>query len=347
MSTILKALRRLEEDERRKSETQNWVSDAPVSHSPRRRFPGSLIWLLGVLAILTGTGIGVGLRGGWVEETPAPLPAVAESRGVLPPFEEGPVLRQAEPTVALQPVPVQPDDMNSIPHVVSRAPGQNSVARSPIQAVSGEGSAAVAKEASQTATSAQVVPEPPAAKVASVQAVAERPKTPVASGPSRSVEALPLAVASSPPASPPPARQAELRPAPSTPPPAKPVGKEVNLASVPTRAAVMAKKRPDTPAPKALVEPAPLPAKASPPSVSASAAATIPDSLKVTVMSTTWHPNRDKRSTFLSRDGAPSDRSFAEGDFWMQWKVVEIKLSGVSFERDGVRVERKVGSVSR
>ena len=347
MSTILKALRRLEEDERRKSETQNWVSDAPVSHSPRRRFPGALAWLLGVLAVLIGAGIGVGLRGWWVEETPAQWSPLAESRVVLPPIEEGPTVGQAERRVALQPVQAQPADMNSIPHVVSRAPGQAPVARSPIQAASAEDSAVVAKKASETARSARVVPEPPVAKSTSVQAVAERPKTPVASGPSRPVEALPLAVAPTPRAVPPPAPQPELQPAPSTSPPAQPESKEVKLASVPTRPAVIAKKTPDTPAPKVLAKPVPLPAKASPPSVSASAAATIPDSLKVTVMSTTWHPNRDKRSTFLSRDGLPSDRSFAEGDFWMEWKVVDIKLSGVSFEREGVRVERKVGSGTR
>ena len=346
MSTILKALRRLEEDERRKSETQNWVSDAPVSHSPRRRFSGSVAWLLCALAVLIGAGIGVGLRGWWVEETPSPSSPLVESRAILPPVEEEPALRQAEPRVASEPLQAQTGDANTIPHVVSRAPGQAPVARSPIQAATVESSAAVAKEASETARSARVVPETPAAKSASVQAVAERPKTPVASGPSRPVEALPLAVASSPPASP-SARQAEPRPARSTPPPAQPVNQPVKLASVPTRAAVMAEKMPATPAPTAMAKPVPLPAKASPPSVSAAAAATLPDSLKVAVITTTWHPNREKRSTVLSRDGSPSDRSFAEGDFWMEWKVVEIKLSGVSFERDGVRVERKVGSGSR
>ena len=52
MSTILKALRRLEEDERRKSETQEFLSDAPTSESPRRRLPVPALWFLGVLAVL-------------------------------------------------------------------------------------------------------------------------------------------------------------------------------------------------------------------------------------------------------------------------------------------------------
>ena len=346
MSTILKALRRLEEDERRKSETQNWVSDAPVSDSPRRRFSGSAAWLLGVLAVLIGAGIGVGLRGWWVEETPAPLSPLVESRVVLPPVEEEPTPPQAEPRVASKPVQAQPGDANSIPHVVSRAPGQVPVARRPIQAATVEGSPSVAKEPSETARSARRVPDPSAAKSASVQAAAEPSKTPVATGPSRPVETLPLAVTSAPPAAP-SVRQAEPQSARSTAPPAPPVPQQSKLASVPTRAAVMAEKTPDTPSPVAMAKPAPAPAKASPPSASASAAAILPDSLKVAVITTTWHPDRQKRSTVLSRDGSPSDRSFAEGDFWMKWKVVEIKLSGVSFERDGVRVERKVGSGPR
>jgi len=113
----------------------------------------------------------------------------------------------------------------------------------------------------------------------------------------------------------------------------------VKLASAPTKAAVIAKEAPASVVTTAPVTPVPLPAK-----VSAPPAVIAPDSLDVTVMSTTWHPKRDKRSASLSRDGSPSDGPFAEGDFWMGWKVVEIKLSGVSFERDGVRVERKVGN---
>ena len=153
MSTILKALRRLEEDERRKSETQKWVSDAPVSHPPHRRFPRSLSWLLGALAVLIGAGIGVGLRGWWVEETPTPLPPVAESRTVLPPVEEEVVVRQVERVVALERVQAGPDDGNSIPHVVSRASDQAPVTRSPIAAASRENSAVVAQEVAPPAKS--------------------------------------------------------------------------------------------------------------------------------------------------------------------------------------------------
>ncbi|MEE3328543.1 MAG: hypothetical protein VX252_14490 [Myxococcota bacterium] len=348
MSTILKALRRLEADERKKSETQDLTSETPVSSSPRRLFPGPLAWIFGAMAVLIGAGIGVGLRGWWVEDAPVEARSLAETRTVLPPVEEGPTsLAPRPPGRVMEPegVDARRDDPKSIPHVVSRTPLQAGAARTPVRVASAEGSAVVAAQQAEAERRVRVVSNLPIAEPAPVP---ERPKTPVAPGPSRSVEALPLAAAA-PAVAPSPKATPPVVEAPAAPPVARkpePLAKPepaVKLAALSPAPAVKTEKIPAAAARKIPSRPAPVPAKVTPPPVSAAAAATVPASLKVTVMSTTWHPKREKRSASLSHDGRPSDSAFAEGDVWMGWRVVEIKLSGVSFERQGVRVERKVG----
>jgi hypothetical protein len=124
---------------------------------------------------------------------------------------------------------------------------------------------------------------------------------------------------------------------------------EVKLAAVRPPPAVASETDPVglTPkvAAKAASKPAVVQSEVTPPPVSASAPSPTAAEPEVMVLSTTWHPKSEKRSASLSRNGRPSVRSFAEGDVWMGWNVVEIKLSGVSFERDGVRIDRRVGQV--
>ena len=351
MSTILKALRRLEADERRKSEAQDLGAQPTESASPRRLLPGPLPWLFGALAVLIGAGIGVGLRGWWVEDTPVASRQVAESQIQLPPVEEAPaslpeerVMEVARVEEALRTNP------ESIPHVVSREPDKSVSTRKP----AGVSPPGVSARGVQAQSPKPIAPDLPVAK-AEPSAPAPPSKTRMASGPSRAVEALPIAAVPSAAAGvsqakPPVARKVvtpdPVAARPETPPPVvpKPTPQpqpEVKLAARSEVAPVIPEKAVPPPAPKAALRP--FPAEPTPPPVSAAAAATLPASLDVTIVSTTWHPKREKRSATLSSDGRPRGRSVAEGEDWMGWRVVEIKLSGVSFERQGVRVERKVG----
>ena len=65
--------------------------------------------------------------------------------------------------------------------------------------------------------------------------------------------------------------------------------------------------------------------------------------LKAIVLRTVWHPDASRRLAYLSEDGSPSEIEFEEGDLWQGWRLVEIKLSGVAFERQGVRRYLRVG----
>jgi len=350
MSTILKALRRLEADERKKSEAHEFSAGAEVSSSSRRIFLSPLGWLLSALAVLIGAGIGVGLRGWWGETGAAPTSQLADRGAVLPPVEKGPgswpTARVNDPsrTEAMR------EDSNSIPHVVSRTPDFRTVARTPVS--NGPEKTARVVAVAPVLAPAPGVSDARAAELPPAPAVPKRRATPVAPGPSRAVAALPVAASKPALVSPQeevlPAVESPVRPvsrpvveAPSRPEP------EVKLAALRSPPAVVSETDPVDVAPKVAAKVASKPVvvqpEVTPPPVSASAA-TVPE-LEVMVLSTTWHPKPEKRSTSLSSDGRPGGRSFAEGDIWMGWNVVEIKLSGVGFERDGVRIDRRVGQV--
>lgn len=351
MSTILKALRRLEADERKKSEAQQFSADEKVSASSRRIFLSPLGWLLGGLAVFIGAGIGVGVRGWWAEGGTAPVSQLADRRVVLPPVEKGP---EPLPTaLAIEPgrAKAMREDSKSIPHVVSRPSAFRAARQTPVSNASEQGATVVAVAPGVAEASLRGVSERRAAEWPPAPAAVKRSVTPVASGPSRSVAALPVAVSTPAPAPPQevvslmaegpataksqpgveaaPQPQPEVKLAAVRPPPAVP--SEADRGGVIPTGAAQAASKP-------VVGPQP---EVTPPPVSAPAAA----ELEVMVLSTTWHPKSEKRSTSLSRTGRPSGRSFAEGDVWMGWNLVEIKLSGVSFERDGVRIDRRVGNV--
>ena len=354
MSTILKALRRLEEDERKKSEAHEFSADAEVSSSSRRISLSPLGWLLSALAVLIGAGIGVGLRGWWTESGSASTLQLADRRVVLPPVEKGPGswptarVMESGRTEAIR------EDSSSIPHVVSRTPDFRTVNRAPVPSGSEKAASVVAVVPVLAEAPVRGVPDPKAAELSPAPAAAKRRGTPVAPGPSRSVAALPVAVSTPAPvplqedvspvaelAGTPksqPVVEASLQPEPKS---------EVKLAALRPPPAVASETDPVDVTPKVAAKVASKPAVAepevTPPPVSA-LAPTVPE-LEVMVLSTTWHPKSEKRSTSLSRDGRPAGRSFAEGDTWMGWNVVEIKLSGVGFERDGVRIDRRVGQV--
>ena len=353
MSTILKALRRLEADEREKSEAQQFSADAEIGASSRRIFLSPLGWLLGGLAVLIGAGIGVGIRGWWAEDGSAPISQLADRRAVLPPVEKGPESLPAARVIEPGRTEAMREDSESIPHVVSRSAAFRAAPRTPVSNASEKGATLVAVAPVLAEAPVRGVPDPRAAELPPAPAAVKRSVTPVAPGPSRSVATLPIAV-STPDLVP---RQevvspmAEVAATPKSQPvveaEAQPQS-EVKLAALRPPPAVASETDPVGVTPKVAAEAASKPAvvqlEVTPPPVSASAPSPTAAELEVMVLSTTWHPKSEKRSTSLSRNGRPSGRSFAEGDVWMGWNVVEIKLSGVSFERDGVQIDRKVGN---
>ncbi|MCH2184742.1 hypothetical protein MK280_02605, partial [Myxococcota bacterium] len=243
------------------------------------------------------------------------------------------------------------------PHVVSRPPSFRTPLSEPVPPTSEKETTVVAM--------ASVPAEAPVPPVSDRESSGQPPAavkpdvTEVATGPSRSVAALPIAVARSTPAPPQEAAPAKTKASaqPRSPseietspqPKPKPDPKsEVKLAAAQPAPAVVSAMAPPEVIPKVDTQATSKPTMVQPevtPPVSASAADPTGPELEVMVLSTTWHPKADKRSTSLSRNGRPPGRSLAEGDTWMGWNVVEIKLSGVGFEREGVRVDRRVGEV--
>ncbi len=61
------------------------------------------------------------------------------------------------------------------------------------------------------------------------------------------------------------------------------------------------------------------------------------------VSRTIWHPDPARRVAVVKLLGRPSQR-LGEGDVVAGFTVVEIGLTGVELERDGVVLKRRVGA---
>lgn len=374
MSTILNALRRLEADEQRKAESQEISSGEPPrsAGSGWRGFP---LWALAVGVLLVGAGLGIGLReltGG----APEPVPVVAHSPQAA--VEDSEVAQRPAPQtgvpaeVSLRPEPSVAPEPETVPSASPPVVSQGVREPAPIPVVVREvvveepaPGAAEPMAASGALAAAGSLSETAPAPAEANEMAAEI--TPIADGPVRVVSELPVA---EPPPAPTPkrveapvsaepsARQASaeaqktLPPAPApveTPvqkPAQKPVEKVVSAVPVPPKAATPS-PQPDVPKtePKPVEEPKPVASsETKPPTpIAAPPAAIELPPLSVVVLSTVWHPRPEKRSARLSADGLPSEMSFGVGDLWQGWQVAEIKLSGVVFERDELRIERRVG----
>ena len=299
----------------------------------------------------------MGVQEWWADDGSVPVSQLADRRVVLPPVEKGPEALPTAQAIERERMQAIREDPKSIPHVVSRPPSFRAVLPEPVSPTSEKETTVVAM--------ASVPAEAPALRVSDPESTGLPPAavkpdvTEVATGPSRSVAALPIAVARSVPAPPEkvasaktkesaqPRSPSEIETSPQPQPKPEPRS-EVKLAAAQPAPAVVSATDPPEVIPKVDTQSTLKPPMVQPevtPPVSASAVnPTVPE-LEVMVLSTTWHPKADKRSTSLSGNGRPPGRSFAEGDTWMGWNVVEIKLSGVGFEREGVRVDRRVGEV--
>lgn len=328
MSTILKALRRLEEEKSRGASSRplrEEVASGP-GEAPRRRRS----WLP-VLAMLVGAGLGASAWWVWPYERGGE--PVREAEATTP-------ATQLEESIVTRRVP----------------PGFNDAAAKLENELHALAQAGVPEDAFDAPMPSEdlladdpVAGGPPEDAFASAVEVVERPTptpriAPVAPGTGeKRIIQDPAHLASEPPAV--TARRAK-------PPEAKPP----RIAAAATVDPVNATPDPVTnppppspleqqPAPKPRVEPAPVkPApervvakKSAPAAVSQASDA---DSA-VRVKRTQWHPEPARRSADI--DVAGRSESVHEGDVVGDYVVTEIRPSGVVLSRDGQRIERGIG----
>lgn len=357
MSTILKALRRLERDKtptgQRPLREEVAISPASADRPRRRRLP-----LAVALTVLVAAGAGYGLwrLGPWQA---APSPA---ARDVA-----------AEPAAA------------PAPKRAAMKPGWRPRNR-PVPAASRSARAAAAAHRTEAAATQQGLPDEAfASNVEVVKRPAPSPRVPIEIA--HAADPLPAAAdAGGPPGSGGRAPEATRAPRPTPKPaatglanaaPARaPAPIAVARASAPAATPGTARAPvPSEPTPAATRAPAssePTPAVAKAPASSrparttagesrpraattaseiasrtgstapahASAAGTSASQLRVE--KTLWHPDPGRRAAFVSLDGKSAKR-FQEGDVVGRYVVSEIQPDGVVFLEDGKTVRRKVG----
>lgn len=317
MSTILKALRRLEEEKARgvtSRPLREDVASGPVER-PRRRLP----WLP-LAAMLIGAGLGASAwwvwpyeRGGApVRDVAAEAPAAAVSPVTAPP---APLAVAAAPVVVAEPTAPPPEPAFSDapaglePELETLEPGGP-----PEDAFA---SAVAVVERPKPTPRIEPVPEKPVAK----------PERVIADPPRLAAEPTAVTAKRTPPK--PVAAQPS---APLAPPAAKP-------APVAEPAPPVAKTAPAAPATRQ-EPPEPAPARVATTSAPA-AAASEADAAAVRVKRTQWHPDATRRSADVELAG--KSENVREGDVVGEYVVTEIRPSGVVLTRDGRTIERGIG----
>jgi hypothetical protein len=323
VSTILKALRRLEE-EKASAETGRPLREQVAAAGPPPRAGGGRQWLAAVAAVVLSALAGGGaiwwLFGGErsqepisvaatpVAEAPAPAPAPqtevrpAPIPGFGPPDDA--FASDVETVSRPQPLPrladSQPVEPRKPPVAGTRRPVHDTTA------------AARTREAAQREADLQ-------AGLAELDALEVSPEA--AAEPVFAKAPAPEAVP------PPPAPQTAIAPpAPKAVAPAPPAPAPVReVAPEPAREVAIAEPKPAPPPKPPAAKPAPAP-EALP---------------EVLVERTQWHPLSDRRSAWLRVAG--EEREVVEGDVIEGMLVGEIQPSGVVFERGGETLRRGVG----
>ncbi len=308
MSTILKALERLEKEKQGGAAGPSPANELAVARpgvpqEPRRRWwlagAGALV-LTGLLALwlrphVVGTDRAPAMDGGLV--APAePVPAATVPTAIVaepaPPRSPAPAPLAAAPEATVQPPPP----------VVTPAP---------------DPAPGPARE--------ETAPEPQASDLAKASGMPEEP-----------APAAPIAALEAPPGEPAlePARDPEpvavREPVPLPEPAPAPIAVEVE--PVP----------PPPPPPARDGEPATAPAPSAKPKPAALAAR--PAGPRVTVERTIWHPDAARRRAFLRPEGRASAAELREGDSLGEIQVERIEPSGVVFLHEGREVRRAVGA---
>lgn len=336
MSTILKALRRLEEEKSRDGSPRplrEQVASGP-GEGPRRRWTS---WLP-VLALAVGAGLGASAWWFWPYEferaqgddsaaaaVAAPSAALAQTP---PPVAAAPAMPAAESVVAQPSAEPESDpdaQLREMAAQLSDAPqGQPDEAFASDVEVVDRPTPSPRIEPVAAAPVARVQPDPIAnpSPAPGTESPGEFSRPDITRP--RATSSLTAAGGRAPENAKPSSRsqfepKATIQPDPlQMPEPSAPV----RTAASPKPSAVSAPK----PAPK----PAPAPASPAP------APAT-----DVYVTRTQWHPEHARRSADVQVAG--QDRSVKEGDRVGDYVVNEIKPSGVVLSRDGEQIEQKIG----
>jgi hypothetical protein len=378
LSTILKALRRLEQEKVAELDRPLQAAVAeppPLPAAPARRSP----WILGAgIAVLVAAGAVVwSLRGSDEPGPTKPVSAIAAPESVplaAAPVAAPPVAPAAPVAAAPEPIQVAPDvsmpppseamaaveaelqpQQPAAPPVATAAPDEPTVvvvADAFVEPKPAAAPAPIAAPAPAESPAPISAPTPPAPSV-----TAPAPTTPnVAAAPVLPIAAVPVPEASAAAPAPPVAH--ELPVAVEPPPPAAP------LKETPVR---VARLEPRATAPKAA-----LPGRAAggaeagavvaqpvlrsgeaesdgdavrvePPRKHAARVAP-PPAPAITVVRTVWHPKPDRRTAMLEAPGDAAPREYREGDRVGALTLLRIEPSGVVFDRDGVEVRQKIES---
>lgn len=317
MSTILKALRRLEREKSAPvSERPLREAVATAASAPARRRPG---WIAPALALLVGVAVGAAALLLWPSAAPEPDEGAQLARREAPPAAPAPRAAERRPKRAVpQPMPKRParpapataaegppeEAFASNVEVVPRPPFEPRIAAEPSHRPS----------AAAEAPPAPAEPEPAAANTRAAAPPAPTPVAPPA--PERAA------------AKPPPPKPAPPPKAVPPPPPAPAPEPEPKLAS---SSAPEAAAPPAEPPPPPKAAPAPKPAPAA-----------LPPTLRVE--KTVWHPLAERRVAVVRTGEGDETLRLHEGERVAGYEVGEIKPSGVVFRRDGEELERKVGA---
>lgn len=318
MSTILKALRRLEEDKR----SQAAMSlDAAVLDPARparsQRLPVTSV-AAGAMAALGVIAIAWSLSGVWlpgaVDETAAIAVAAAIEEGTPPAAVRVARREAAKP-------PSMPDRIEDIP----RPPPGDPVPLTPSTAASRIEAFAnpeeVRREMQRLAGGPVVRVEEPAPEPKKVSPDADPAAAPETVAVVEVAGAIETIEAVEAPKAARPAESAKTKKAPAVASP---------------QPAVVAKASPPAPAPVS----APVSERVAEPKVAVVKRAPTPE---VDVREIIWHPNPARRIVVFSIDGG-EPRRLAEGDEVAGFSVAEIGLSDVELVHDGIALKRRIGT---
>jgi len=336
MSTILKALRRLEDEKEHQANEDRLHGEvvAPTPPPPRSRVrPMALLLAAGALSVALGAAAFV-LLPGWLDDS-------AEQTTMD-------VAAATPDPVTAAPAPKRPAAGNvaSKPAAAPRraeAPPQPRTTTSPLAAA-----VAASEASSESARSRAPAPSPrpapratPRSKPAPAVAVFERSRPPSSESAAPPTETAPKRLAQA-------TRSIDDLPQhETTPPPPKP--RSVPKPEPTTRVAEpKARPAPETAKPEALAPkaaPAPKTVERKPQAATNSDLEHIPRERvpDVEVVSTVWHPDPTRRVARLEVNGGELIE-FHEGDTIAGGLVVtEIKLSGVTLKHDDVTISKRVG----
>jgi hypothetical protein len=323
LSTILKALRRLEEEKAATEEPRplrEQIASTPRGPVRARRSG----WLAACAALVLGAGTGGALIWTLFGNQSAP-PVVAAAPAVPSPQAPAPIAVPEPPAAPGPPDQAFASDVEMLerPEALPMLADSDPIQPGPAEPKPGQirpvQTSAAAERARQAALAEYAAAErarrglPPEMVQPSPPTPAEPvPVLPAATAAVQPAPVLPAAPAPAPVAQTPVAEVVAAQPAPE---PAREVKK--TAAARPT-------------APKREAAPAPPPAPSAP-------------QIAVSVEKTQWHPLADRRIAWLRVPGDPDALRVVEGDVVDGLLISAIEPSGVVFERDGEKIRRPLG----